>query len=473
LRSDMTSIAALEPRAADSQALPGGPAALFEYGFVSQPDWLKIRRSKARLESQLDELRTRFRDAHPAIQQVIRDLASADRELNVEMQYGLRQFHIMLSSLTIREQAARRVELEWQDEALEINRKSHDYATLQRTAGRLQSLYDLIFNRLKEIDISVGIEPESIRIIERAEPSGSPVTPRKVQSIFMAAIIGLGIGLGLVLGLEYIDDSLRYPEEVKNTMGVPFLGVIPKANWDPDDLKTHLLSNFDQKSGLAEAYRNMRSAILFNAGPRDLRHIVVTSAVPLEGKTTTSLNLAVSLAQTGSRVLLVDGDLRRGELHKFFGLEGGRGFSDVLMGQAKPDAVVQRTAIPNLDLIATGPFPPNPAELMFRPELNAFLEYASRTYDRILFDCAPVMAVSEAPILCSLAQGVVFVVWAGHTSRKLCQSAIQVLRERGAHILGCVLNSLEFNRVGYYYYSTYYSYYDYNYRYERSPSRSR
>jgi capsular exopolysaccharide synthesis family protein len=139
----------------------------------------------------------------------------------------------------------------------------------------------------------------------------------------------------------------------------------------------------------------------------------------------------------------------------------------MLVGQAKPDAVIQRTGVPNLDLVATGPFPPNPAEVVLRPELKAFFEYARRTYDRIVVDCPPVMAVSEAAILASLMDGVIMVVWAGQTSRKLSQLAVHLLRERGANLLGCVLNNLDFERVGYYYYSTYYGYYDYDYLHDR------
>jgi capsular exopolysaccharide synthesis family protein len=200
------------------------------------------------------------------------------------------------------------------------------------------------------------------------------------------------------------------------------------------------------------------------SGTEELTKILaITSSVPKEGKTTTSLNMSVSLAQAGSRILLVDADMRRGETHKYFGLEAGRGLADILVGRAKPEAVIQRTEIPNLDIIATGPFPPNPAELILQPEMSAFLEYAKRSYDRIILDCPPVMSVSETAILGSLADGVVFVVWAGQTSKKLAKMSIDRINERGAHILGCVLNNLEFGRVGYYYYSTYYGYYDYAY----------
>ena len=453
----------------EKTAMQGGEE-LVQYGVVVQEGWEGLKRQKALLDAQLTEYRKHFKDAHPLIQETLKKLDETQQRLDVELQFALRQYYSQLESLSIKEQAAKRVEQEWEEQALDISKKSQEYKNIQRNAERLQALYDVVFNRLKEIDISFGIEPESVRIMERATPASAPITPRKLQSIFMAALIGLVIGLALVFGLEYIDDSFRFPEEITQVLGIPFFGLVPSASWDPDDLRSHVLANVDQKSGLAEAYRNIRSSLLFSTVEGRVKVLAVTSSIPKEGKTTTSLNLAVSLAQAGSRVLLVDADLRRGELHKFFGLEGGRGFSDILIGQAKPEAVIQRTGIPNFDMVATGPFPPNPAEIVLRPELQSFLEYAKRTYDQIVLDCPPVMAVSEAGILASIAEGTVMVIWAGQTSRRLALLAVQQLRERGANVLGCVLNNLDFLRVGYYYYSTYYGYYDYDDRYAKKES---
>ena len=449
-----------------------GPEALLERGVIERPTWEALKRERVMLDSQLASLREKFKDAHPDVVRVQGRIRDVQRMLDQEVQFALQQYYSELESLQVKERAIQRAESEWETEALEVSRKADEFAALSRDVERLRSLYDLIFNRLKEIDLTIGIEPESIRRLERAMPSGSPITPRRMQSIFMAALLGLGIGLGLVFGLEFLDDSIRYPEEVSRSLNLEFLGVIPAANWNPLDIRSHLISNIDQKSGLAEAYRNVRSALIVQAREKNVRTIVLTSAVPKEGKTTTSLNMSVSLSQAGMRVLLVDADMRRGELHKFFGLEGGRGLSDVLTGQAKPESVIQRTGLPNLDLVATGPFPPNPAELMLRAEFNAFVEYAKRTYDRIIFDCPPIMAVSESAILAAQADGVVMVVWAGQTSRRLAQMSLQIIRQRGGRLLGCVLNNLEFGRVGYYYYSTYYGYYDYDYRYDRPETGS-
>jgi capsular exopolysaccharide synthesis family protein len=442
---------------------------LVDWGVVESAGWQGRKRQKALMEARLVELRKRFHDAHPDIQATLEKLRQVESELDVELEFVLQQYYAKLQALTINERAANKVMLEWEDEALDASKKAQEFRNLERRTGRLHSLYDLVFNRLKEIDLAIGLENESIKILERAQPATRPTSPRKMQSIFLAAVIGLGIGLGLVFGLEFLDDSIRYPEDVTHGLALPFFGVIPSANWDEEDLRTQMLSNIDNKSSLAEAYRNIRSAFLFSGYHKEVKAIGMISSVPKEGKTTTCLNLAISLAQSGERVLLVDGDLRRGKLHKFFTLDGGRGFSDILVGQAKPESVIQRTGLHNLDLIATGPFPPNPAELILRPELKVFMDYAKRTYDRILFDCPPVMAVSESCILASLVDANIFVVWAGQTSKKLTHAAVQVLRERGANLMGVILNNLEYARVGYYYYSTQYGYYDYDGTYARAP----
>jgi succinoglycan biosynthesis transport protein ExoP len=433
-------------------------------------NWKRIKREKVRLQSHLENYRSKFKDTHPRVQEVMTKLKELDLELQVELQFALEDYNAELDTLRLKEQAVQQVAAEWEKEAQRIATKEHSLTLLERNVTRLQSLYEVVFNRLKEVQISFGSQSENIRIMERATPATSPVSNRQVQNIFLAAVIGIGIGIGLVFGLEYIDDSLRYPEEVASVLQLPFFGVIPSANWDPEDLNSHMLANIDQKSGLAEAYRNVRSALIFSGSIKPGYTMAFASAVPREGKTTTCLNMSVSLAQAGSRILLVDADMRRGELHKFFGLEGGRGLSDLLAGNSKPESLIQRTGIPNLDLIATGPFPPNPAELMLKPEFNSFLEYAKRSYDYILFDCPPVMAVSESAVMASLVDATLFVVWAGQTSRKLSEMSVRILRERGANLVGCVLNNLEFGRVGYYYYSTYYGYYDYDYRYESRPS---
>ncbi len=443
-------------------------AGMVDFNQEGSSEWQSLRRQKNMLEHELRLARENLRDNHPAIRRLLQDLRKIEASIEREVQYATEKYYNELEALTLMESSLDRVRDMWMSEAMETELVLDRFNTLQNDVGRLRNMLDAVFARIREVDIASGIIPDNVSIVEEAIARNTPVTPRKLQSIFLAGLIGIGIGIGIIFGIDFLDDSIKYPEEVGRALGLRFLGIIPAANWSTTDIRTHLLSQLDPKSGLAEAYRNIRSTLLLEDQTRKVRTVLMTSSVPKEGKTTTSLNLAISMAQAGLRVLLVDADMRRGELHKFFGLEGGRGLADMLSGQAKPESVIQRTGVMNLDLVATGPFPANPSELMMRGEFRTFIEFAKRTYDKIVFDGPPVMAVSEAGVLSSIVDSTLMIVWAGKTSRKVCQITVQNLQQRGARIDGCILNNLEFGRVGYYYYSTYYGYYTYDYRYDEA-----
>lgn len=457
-----------EESAASAEAAPadGGAETLLEHGVVAPPGWEGLKRENAMLEAQLVSFRTKYKDEHPLIQETVRKLQQNEDAMKVELQFALKQFYSQLEALGIKEKAANRVEQQWEEQALEIDRKQKEYEGLQRNLDRLQKLYDLIFNRLQEVDISAGIQMESVRILERALAPGGPVKPRNLQSLFLAALIGLGVGIGLIFLLEFMDDSVRYPEEAARSLGTPALGLVPTAHWKHSDDASYWIGNVDSSSGFSEAYRNIRSALLLNPSGKPFKTLTVTSAVPKEGKTTTTANLATSFAQIGHRILLVDADLHRGGIHRFFGLQAGRGLTDVLLGHSALDQVVQRTGVEGLDFIGTGAFPDNPAELVLRKEMGAFLAAAAQRYDLVILDAPPVLAVSETTVIASQTDGVVLVVWSGRTSRKLVQVAVRQLLSRGANVLGCILNNLDLARMGNYGASGYYHYYGYDYRYE-------
>jgi len=443
-----------------------GAESLIEHGVVAPPLWDNLKRENAILEAQLVSYRKKFKDEHPLIQKTMLELQRNEDAIKVEIQFALKQYYSQLEALTIKEKAAHQVEQKWEEQALEIDRKQKEYEGLQRGLVRLQGLYDLIFNRLQEVDISASIQMESVRILERALPSGGPLKPRNLQSLFLAALIGLALGVGLIFALEFMDDSIRYPEEVARALGVPYLGLVPTAHWKRANDDSYWIGNVDPSSGFAEAYRNVRSALLLNPSGKPFKTLAVASAVPKEGKTTTSANLATSFAQTGHRVLLVDVDLHRGGLHRFFGLQAGRGLTEILSGQTHFEDVVQHTSVDGLDLVGTGAFPDNPAELVLRREMTSFLDEVSSKYDLVVLDAPPILAVSESTVIASQADGTLLVVWSGRTSRKLVQAAIRQLMSRGANLLGCILNNLDLTRMGNYGASSYYHYYGYDYRYE-------
>ncbi len=448
-----------------------GAESLLEHGVVTPPDWNNLKRANATLESQLISYRKKYKDEHPLIQETMQKLQQNEDAVKVEIQFALKQYYSQLEALSIKEKAARQVELEWEEQALDIDRKQKEYDGLQRNLNRMQGLYDLIFNRLQEVDIAASIQMESVRILERAIVPGGPLKPRNLQSLFLAALIGLALGIGLIFALEFMDDSIRFPEEVARSAGAPYLGLVPSAHWKQEGEASYWLGSVDPSSGFAEAYRNIRSALLLNPAGTPFKTLVVTSAVPKEGKTTTSANLATSFAQTGHKVLLVDVDLHRGGLHRFFGLQAGRGLTEILTGHSSLSQVVQQTSMEGLDLVGTGAFPDNPAELVLRREMKEFLAEASEQYDLVILDAPPILAVSESTVIASQADGVLLVVWSGRTSRKLVTVAVRQLLSRGANLMGCVLNNLDLTQMGNYGAASYYHYYGYDYRYEEeNPS---
>ncbi len=456
----------------DGEVSAESAEALIEHGLAAPPQWNALKRENAILEARLISYRKKYKDAHPLIQETLRKLQQNEEAIKVEIQFSLKQYYSQLEALNIKEKAASRVEQQWEEQALEIDRKQKEYEGLQRNLSRLQRLYDLIFNRLQEVDISAGIQMESVRILERALVPGGPVKPRNLQSLFLAALIGLGVGIGLIFALEFMDDSVRYPEEISRTFGVPCLGLVPTAHWKQDGEDAYWVGKVDPSSGFAEAYRNIRSALLLRPDGQPFRTLTVTSSVPKEGKTTTSANLATSFAQTGQRVLLVDADLHRGGIHRFFGLQAGRGLTEILRGRATLEEVLQPTSVPGLDFIGTGSFPDNPSELVLGPSMQIFLKQASAGYDLVILDAPPVLAVSESTVIASQTDGTLLTVWSGRTSRKLVQVAVRQLLSRGAHLAGCILNNLDLTRLGTYGAYSYYHYYGYDYRYEEEKPAS-
>jgi len=459
--------------APEGDTASGGAESLIEYGIVAPPQWDSLKRENAILEAQLISYRKKYKDEHPRIQETLQNLQQNEDSIKVEIQFALKQYYSQLQALNIKEKAAHQVEQKWEEQALEIDRKQKEYEGLQRSLVRLQGLYDLIFNRLQEVDISASIQMESVRILERALAPGGPLKPRNLQSLFLAALIGLALGVGLIFALEFMDDSIRYPEDIGKSFGTVYLGLVPTAHWKQEGDDSYWIGTVDPSSGFAEAYRNIRSALLLNPSGTPFKTLAVVSAVPKEGKTTTSANLATSFAQTGHKVLLVDVDLHRGSLHRFFGLQAGRGLSEILNGRSSLDEVLQHTSVEGLDLIGTGAFPDNPAELVLRQQMKDFLAEASEKYDLVILDAPPVLAVSESTVIASQADGALLVLWSGRTSRKLVHVAVRQLLSRGCNLLGCILNNLDLTRMGNYGASSYYHYYGYDYRYEEeNPSAS-
>lgn len=446
---------------------PVRPESLISQGIVAPPRWDDLKRENARLKAALETYRKKYKDLHPLIVETQRKLQENADAMQVELQFALNQYYSQLQALSIREKSAEQVEKSIEDQAEEIDRKRSEYASLERKLKRLNGLYDVVFNRLQEVDIASVVNSGSVIVLERAKVPGGPMNPRNLQTLFVAALLGLAAGIGIVLLLDFMDDSLTYPDEAEEALGASVLGVIPGAHWPEKTEQDRWVAKVDGSSSFAEAYRNLRSAILLNPVGAKCKTLAFVSSVPEEGKTTTCANLATSFAQSGRRVLVVDADLHRGKLHRLLGGQSGPGLSDILAGRLAWKDVVQKTEVPGLDFVATGLFPENPAEELMRPVLGRFVKAAEKEYDLVIVDAPPVLAVSETSVLATMADAYLMVVWSGRTSRKLVKVAMQQLAARGATPLGAVLNNLELAKPGNYgAYSYYYQYYGYDYRYE-------
>jgi capsular exopolysaccharide synthesis family protein len=417
------------------------------------------------LQAHVAQMSTVYRPKHPALIEAKKELDTVVAQIDSEVSFLREQAAAKVQNAKDRYQQLLDSQEPVRNSAMDANLRLMEIAGLRSDAARVRDLYNALLGKLLSIDV-LERTSRSVSVLEYAMVEGDPIYPKKVKGLLMAAFVGLGLGLALAYFIEYIDDSIKLAEEVERDLQLPFLGMVPAAQWSPDDLTAHRLDKLKQQGGVAESYRVVRSAIIFST-PRDkLRSILLTSAVPREGKTTTCVNLSIGFAQIEERVLLVDADLRRGELHKYFGFEREKGLADVLLGELTPEQAIRRTNVPKLDVMTSGAYPANPAELLLGWRLKETLDWAHKNYDRVIIDCPPVMGIADSSILGSAVDGVLFIIWAGRTSRRYVRVAKMTAVSRGAKIFGFVLNNLEPGRVGYYhYYPYYYSYYSRGYYY--------
>jgi capsular exopolysaccharide synthesis family protein len=316
-------------------------------------------------------------------------------------------------------------------------------------------MYNILIKKLKEVDLSSDLKGANIRIIDPAQVPRSPIGPTRGFNVLFAAFVGLGLGAALAFFLEYIDTSVRTPEDIKRVQ-IPYMGFIPRflANNHME-----LIVRENPKSLISEAYRTLRTGVLFSGSKPSPQLIQITSAGPQEGKTITTANLATVMAQSGSQVLIVDCDMRKPRVHEIFGIPNGRGLSDLLLDGEDGFSVIRKTRIPNLNLITCGKIPANPSELLSSKRMQRLLTLLGEKYDRIIMDSPPVLAVTDSILLSRMVDGIIMVVGAGATSRDGVVRAVEQLREVNARILGSVLNNLNVEKERYYY-SRYY-YYNY------------
>jgi polysaccharide biosynthesis transport protein len=292
----------------------------------------------------------------------------------------------------------------------------------------------------------------NVRIIDRAEVPKSPMTPAGRRTWLLSFAIGLVLAVGVAFGLDYMNDTIKTPEDVSRRLNLPFLGLVPSVRGD----KHPLLASSHVPHDFGESFRSLRTSLMSKYNEAGTKIFVVTSAQPLEGKTITAANIAMALAYGGARVLLIDADMRRPGLHRPLRLTNERGLSQVLNGQARVRDVIQRTVDPNLLAITAGKPPPNPSELLSSERMKTLLtNLAHGAFDWILIDTPPVLAVTDAVILAPSVTGVIYVIGAEMTRRRLAERALETILSANPRSVAVVLNKVDFSRNKYYY-SRYY-----------------
>jgi exopolysaccharide transport family protein len=348
-------------------------------------------------------------------------------------------------------------------EAQDTNRKSIELGALRREVETNRQLYQDLLTKTKQTGLETELKTTNIRVVEKAETPRGPVSPNRMRNYQVALILGLLVGVGLALGFEHLDNTFKSPEDVKEHLQVPFLGMVPDveaktaagASRGPNASQVLRSPN----SAVADAYRVLRTNLIFSSAEATGRVLVVSSASPGEGKTTTLANLAAALAQNGAKVLAVDGDLRRPTLNQHFGLQKTPGLSDLVVGKAAASQAIQSTRIDGLQMIPCGYLPPNPAELLGSPMMKQVMEALRAHYDWVLVDAPPLLAMADAAVLASLAEGVVMVIAAEQATKPAVVRAIEQVRSVGGKITGVVLNRVNLARNSYYYSQYYGEYY--------------
>jgi capsular exopolysaccharide synthesis family protein len=420
---------------------------------------VELQRDKVRLEE-------RYGDKHPDVQRVNGQTIDAQRQLDAEIDRSVAAIKSdYQAALDEEKQLARDLEGQ-KGQATDLNRKSIDYSVLQREAESNRQVYESLLQREKELRVVSNSRANNVRLLDSAEVPGSPFTPNTRRAWIMALLFGLGLGIAAAFAIDYLDDTVKTPEDVTWRLHLNFLGLVPKVHGE-----RHPLLSGPVPHDFGEAFRALRTALVASSGTDATHLIAITSTQPLEGKTTTAVNIALALAIGGARVLLIDADMRRPSLHKAMRLPNDRGLAELLSGKARMREVVQRCGDPNLLVIPAGLTPSNPSELLASDRMRAFLhQLATGPFDWVIIDTPPVLAVTDAVILAPLVHSVSFVVGADMTRWRLAERAIETLQAGHPRSIAAILNRVDFDRNRYYY-SRYYGH-QYKSYYAEAPAAS-
>lgn len=423
------------------------------------------------LQTQMSNLRTelggllqRYGENHPQIVLIRSKLTEAQKELDQAIQ---RVVDTLRNDVALQQVQLANLKENldyWEEKMNEWNRAKTDYDVLQRKADARRTLFNMVLSRLSETEVMQRDTANNIHVVDPAAIPVEFVWP-KIPLVLVGGILaGLLIGVGLALFVNYLDDSIKSQDDVELHLHMPFLGYVPSIK-SAKEVERYLQCHLHPQSNSSESVRSIRAAVALGDHGEKLRVLTVTSTVPSEGKSVIAANLAIAMAQTGFRTLLVDADMRRPRLHKAFQMHSPVGLPTYLLGKTdQMDEVVSATEVPNLDIICSNGGASQSTELVASRRMVQFLDEARKRYDRVILDTPPVSAVSDPLVVSSLADGCVFVSKFNKVRREHARKSLQRLQDAGVHICGVLLNDIDFEGRD----SYYYSYYFYQNRYYSS-----
>lgn len=454
------------------------PVEFADLVYKTAPKIGQLQRELEALETDYAGLSDKYGPDHPKVtenrqkaKKVNDQLAAATRALEAKIRTDYERVAREEEMIKARLGQARGEAVRQNQDSIQLNIKKQEVETAK-------ALYNDFLEKANQADVQVAEQSNNVRVIEPAPEKAPMVGPRRMFTILAAFMLSLVAGVGLAFFLDYLDNTIKTVEDVSRYAQLPALSVIPAGAMgmprrlsgkgkkaiagrakEPAVSQTTQLAALDTRSSAAEAYRVLRTSVLLSAAGQPPKRILITSGQPGEGKTTTVINTAISLAQLGSSVLVIDCDLRRPTTHKVLGVDHMQGLSTYLSRDIDIDEVIQKLQIANLSLLPCGPIPPNPAELIASDRMKALLDLLSVRYDHILIDSPPLINVTDPVILSTMVDGVILVVHGGKSTRDVVRRARQELSSVGAKIFGVVLNNVDLKREGYdnYYYYRYYS----------------
>lgn len=431
---------------------------------------VKLRSQEEELHRQLAEASVRFQPTYPKVEEISKAMAAVEADIQTETTRLASKYQKDYLAALGREKLLRASLENQKGEENKLNESAIEYSLLKRDVDSNRQLYEGLLQKLKEAGVMTGLRSSNVRIVDPASAPTSPSSPNIPRNLLMSLMVGLAGGLSLAFVLESRDTSVHSLEQVRMITALPSLAVIPLSSRPNRSLPAAkrlprsaaaMVSAIRPKSEIAEAYRALRTSILLSRTGKSSKILMVTSALPQEGKTTTSVNLAIVLAQHGSRVLLIEGDMRRSGISQILHLKSDIGLSTILGQQTGADEAILAVAdVPNLSVLPAGPVALHPSEMLASSRMRDLIRGLEPQFDHIIIDTPPVLSVTDAALLSALADSTLLVIRAGMTSRAALRRVHDVLSHVDARIMGVVLNAADLNEPDMYYYgSRYGSYY--------------